>query len=158
MTNGGSASVSQYDVGDDGALVAKATATVPAGSGPFGVAVRPTPATTAPVASSDAYSTDEDTPLTVNAGSGVLGNDSDADNNALTAVKVSDPSLGSVTLNQNGSFVYAPAADYTGPDSFTYKANDGSSDSNTATVSITVNAVNDAPTVAVGGRRRVRRR
>ena len=40
---------------------------------------------------------------------------------------------------------YTPAANYNGPDSFTFKANDGSTSSNTATVSITVNPINDAP-------------
>ena len=49
------------------------------------------------------------------------------------------------TLNPDGSFSYTPTADYNGPDSFTYKLNDGSLDSNTATVSLTVTAVNDAP-------------
>jgi hypothetical protein len=50
-----------------------------------------------------------------------------------------------VTLNANGSFTYTPASNYNGADSFTYKANDGHADSNVATVSIIVNAVNDAP-------------
>src|SRR5207247_600245 len=45
----------------------------------------------------------------------------------------------------NGSFTYTPAANFNGADSFTYKANDGTLDSNLATVTITVNAVNDAP-------------
>ena len=45
----------------------------------------------------------------------------------------------------DGSFSYTPTADYNGPDSFTYKLNDGATDSNTATVSLTVTAVNDAP-------------
>ena len=49
------------------------------------------------------------------------------------------------TLNSDGSFTYAPNANYNGPDSFTYKANDGTEDSNTATVSITGGPVNDAP-------------
>src|SRR5204862_216367 len=40
---------------------------------------------------------------------------------------------------------YTPAVNYSGPDSFTFKANDGTLDSNVAIVSITVNAVNDAP-------------
>ena len=52
-------------------------------------------------------------------------------------------------MNADGWFAYAPAADYTGRDSFTYKSNDGNLDSNPATVSITVNAVIDAPTVTV---------
>ena len=100
-----------------------------------------------PVAVNDATSTNEDTTLTV-AAPGVLGNDTDADGNTLTVGTprpVSGPSHGTLTLNANGSFTYTPAANYNGPDSFTYKANDGTVDSNTATVSITVNPVNDAP-------------
>jgi hypothetical protein len=50
-----------------------------------------------------------------------------------------------VTLNANGSFTYTPAANYNGPDAFTYKAKDALLYSNVATVSITVNPVNDAP-------------
>ena len=64
---------------------------------------------------------------------------------ALTATKVSNPSHGTVTLNSNGSFTYTPSANYTGTDSFTYRANDGQANSNTATVTITINAVNDPP-------------
>jgi hypothetical protein len=44
-------------------------------------------------------------------------------------------------MNPNGSYAYMPALDYSGPDSFTYKANDGSLDSNLATVSLTVRSV-----------------
>src|SRR6185437_11678204 len=98
----------------------------------------------APVAVADSYSTNEDTTLTV-AAAGVLSNDTDVDGDTLTAVKVTDPTHGVLTLNTNGSFTYTPAANYHGPDSFTYKANDGTVDSNTVTVSITVNSVNDAP-------------
>ena len=98
----------------------------------------------APVAGNDAYTTNEDTPLTVTA-PGVLGNDSDADGNPLTAVLVIGPSHGSLLLNANGSFTYSPSANYNGSDSFSYKASDGSLPSNLATVSITVNPVNDAP-------------
>src|SRR5207245_3093074 len=46
------------------------------------------------------------------------------------------------------ALTYTPAANYNGADSFTFKANDGSLDSNIATVSITINAVNDAPVAA----------
>ena len=107
------------------------------------------PVPSQPVASDDSYSTAEDTLLTV-AAPGVLGNDSDADGNALTAVLVSGPAhAASFTLNADGSFSYMPAANYNGPDSFTYKASDGTADSNTATVSLNVTSVNDPPTVAV---------
>src|SRR5207249_4429152 len=86
----------------------------------------------APVAAYDAYSTNEDTALNV-AAAGVLANDSDVDGDALTAILVSSPAHGSVTLNANGSFTYTPAANYNGGDSFTYKANDGALNSNVAT-------------------------
>jgi VCBS repeat-containing protein len=106
----------------------------------------------APTAAPDAYSTAEDTTLTV-AAPGVLGNDTDPDGNPLTAVLVSPPSRGSLTLNANGSFTYMPAANLNGTDSFTYRASDGSLSSAPATVTITVTAANDAPrvTVAAGG-------
>jgi VCBS repeat-containing protein len=99
----------------------------------------------APVAVGDSYSTNEDTTLTVAAGTGVLGNDTDVDGDTLTAILVSGPTHGTLTLNANGSFTYTPAANYNGPDSFTYKANDGSANSNVATVNITTAAVNDPP-------------
>ena len=98
----------------------------------------------APVAVADSYSTNEDTALTVTA-PGVLGNDTDVDGDALTAILVAGPSHGSLALNGNGSFTYTPGANYNGSDAFTYKANDGQADSNVATVSLTVNPVNDAP-------------
>jgi len=97
-----------------------------------------------PVAVSDSYTTTEDTPLTVPA-PGVLVNDTDADGNPLTAILVAGPANGSVTLSPNGGFTYTPRANFFGSDSFTYKANDGQADSNTATVSITVTPGNDAP-------------
>ena len=70
----------------------------------------------APVAVTNSYSTNEDTPLIVNA-PGVLGNDSDVDSGTLTAVLVAGPSHGTLTLNNNGSFTYTPAANYNGSDS-----------------------------------------
>src|SRR4029453_8801248 len=98
----------------------------------------------APVAVNDSYGTSEDTPVTVPA-PGVLGNDTDQDGNPLTAVVVSQPSNGTLALNPDGSFTYTPNANFNGTDSFTYRANDGTTDSNVATVTIAVGAVNDAP-------------
>ncbi|MBV7338824.1 tandem-95 repeat protein [Chloroflexi bacterium TSY] len=102
------------------------------------------PANTAPVAMDDSYTINEDTPLNV-AAPGVLSNDRDADSDPLTAVKDSDPSNGTLTLNSDGSFDYTPNANFCGQDSFTYHANDGTDDSNVATVTIDVVCVNDAP-------------
>ena len=55
----------------------------------------------------------------------MLANDTDMDGDALTAVLVSGPAHGTLTLNPDGSFTYTPAANYNGADTFTYKANDG---------------------------------
>jgi VCBS repeat-containing protein len=109
------------------------------------VLLNTTPASNSrPVAADDSYTTNEDTALTV-AAPAILANDSDADGDALIAALVSGPAHGIVQFNTNGSFSYRPAANYNGPDSFTYKANDGQADSNVATVAINVAAVNDAP-------------
>ena len=111
------------------------------------VAVRLNITNQAPTAAADAYSTAEDTALTV-AAPGVLGNDSDPDGNQLRAVLGSGPSHGTLTLNADGSFTYTPAANFNGSDLFTYRASDGTLTSNLATVAITISAVNDTPTAA----------
>ncbi|MCK5487934.1 MAG: cadherin-like domain-containing protein, partial [Desulfobacterales bacterium] len=102
----------------------------------------------APVAFNDSYSVDEDSDLNIIA-PGVLVNDTDSDSSSLNAVLVDSTTNGTLTLNANGSFIYTPNSNFNGVDSFTYKANDNYADSNIATVTITVNPVNDAP-VAVG--------
>src|SRR5438445_797221 len=93
------------------------------------VALTINPVNDAPLAVNDSFATDEDTVLTITA-PGVLGNDTDIDSPTLTAVVVTGPSHGALTLNANGSFTYTPVANFNGPDSFTYKANDGQADSN----------------------------
>ncbi|HKO58082.1 MAG TPA: Ig-like domain-containing protein, partial [Thermoanaerobaculia bacterium] len=97
-----------------------------------------------PVAVNDAYTVAEGGTLNV-AAPGVLANDSDPDGDPITAILVSGPAHGSVTLNANGSFTYIHDGSETTSDSFTYKANDGSLDSNVATVTIAVTPVNDPP-------------
>ena len=71
----------------------------------------------------------------------------DAENDTLTYAIVAQPSHGTASVLA-GQLHYVPATDYEGTDSFTYKANDGSLDSNTATVSVTVTHVNQAPVCA----------
>ncbi len=100
----------------------------------------------APIAVNDAGTVNEDATLT---GASVLANDTDFDGNALTAALVSGPAHGVLIFNANGTFTYTPDANYNGSDSFTYKANDGTANSNIATVNLTVTAVNDAPTTSV---------
>jgi len=108
----------------------------------------------APVAVDDAYGVLEDIPLIENTagllGNGVLSNDTDVESDHLTAVKVTDPANGTLALDPDGSFLYTPNANFNGVDTFTYKANDGTGDSNVATVTITVMAVNDVPSFTKG--------
>jgi len=68
----------------------------------------------------------------------------------LAAVKLTNPAHGGVTLSSNGSFTYTPQANFSGSDAFAYAANDGGSNSSPATVTITVNPVNDAPSFTKG--------
>ena len=99
----------------------------------------------APTAVANSYSVNEDTLLTVAVGTGVLVNDTDPESDPMTALLVSDVANGDLALSADGSFTYLPGLNFNGSDSFTYKANDGALDSNVVTVTITVDAVNDAP-------------
>ncbi len=109
------------------------------------VAITVTPVNDAPVAADDSYGVNENGTLTIGALGGALSNDGDIENAPLTAALVSGPANGSLTLNANGSFVYTPNANFSGSDSFTYRASDGNLDSSIATVSINVNSVNTVP-------------
>src|SRR5262249_6944817 len=102
-----------------------------------------TPVNDAPVASSDSYTLTAGTTLSV-APLRVLPNASDVDGDTLTAQLVSAPGHGSLTLNANGSFSYIPAVSFTGTDTFTYQASDGSATSGITTVILTVNPPNQA--------------
>jgi hypothetical protein len=83
---------------------------------------------------------------------GVVGNDSDPEGDSLAAILVSGPTnAAAFNLNADGTFSYTPTADFSGVDSFSYKASDGSGDSNVVVATITVNAINDPPTNSVPG-------
>jgi VCBS repeat-containing protein len=113
-------------------------------SGAASVTISVTSVNDIPAALNDFYSTDEDKELIISS-PGILGNDTDFEGDALTAILMGNTSHGSMTLNADGSFTYLPDAEYSGTDSFTYKANDSMDDSNLATVTITVVSVNDNP-------------
>jgi hypothetical protein len=98
----------------------------------------------APVAVADSYALDEDSLLSVDA-PGLLENDTDADGDALSLMLVSGPTQGKLAEQSDGSFVYTPAPNLHGSDSFIYQANDGSANSNNGVVTLTINPVNDAP-------------
>ncbi len=104
------------------------------------------PPNSAPLAADDAVSGNEDTVISGNvlADNG-NGADTDADGDTLTAALDTDVSSGTLTLNPDGSFTYTPNADFNGPDSFTYTIDDGKGGTDTATVDVTVEPVNDAP-------------
>jgi cell wall-associated NlpC family hydrolase len=112
----------------------------------FAATIRPL--NTVPVALADSYTTPEDTLLTVNA-PGVLGNDTDDEGEALTAKLETNVANGTLALAADGSFTYAPKANYHGSDSFTYSAFDGSDYSTPAVVQITVPSVTDATALTV---------
>jgi len=95
-------------------------------------------ANAAPVAASDAYSAAFDKITLIGADRGTLSNDSDANQDLLTAQALTKPAHGALIFNSNGSFLYKPVAGFTGTDSFTYHAYDGVAFSNPATVTIAV--------------------
>jgi hypothetical protein len=104
--------------------------------------------TTPPVAQPESYVVDEDATLHLNA-PGILANDTDFF--ALTAVQSGGASSGALTLVADGSFSYAPAANFNGTDTFSYRAHDSNSnESAVTTVTITVRPVNDPPTFTMG--------
>lgn len=103
-----------------------------------------------PLAVNDSYAIDEDTTLFGGSVAPVLANDSDEDNDPLTAVLIDGPANAAVfDLNPNGFFHYSPQPNFSGTDSFTYKAVDGTTESNIATVKITVNPIDDAAVISL---------
>nr|MBA3711323.1 tandem-95 repeat protein [Pyrinomonadaceae bacterium] len=97
------------------------------------------PVNDAPIAVNDSYATPTNVTLTV-AAPGILTNDTDVDSTTRTAVLVTAPANGTLTLNSDGSFTYTPNLNFSGPDSFTYQATDGTAPSTAATVQLTVNS------------------
>jgi uncharacterized repeat protein (TIGR01451 family) len=92
--------------------------------------------TSPPIVSNDTYRAVDTIPLNVTA-PGVLANDSDAEGDRLTATLVDGPRHGTLDLRPDGSFRYTPyAAGFTGEDTFTYRASDGSADSDLARVTL----------------------
>ena len=109
------------------------------------VTITVTPLNQAPVAHNDAYSVQSGNILSVPA-PGVLANDTDVEGSPLTAALISSVSSGSLTFNSDGSFSYTSSVSFTGSVTFTYRASDGSKESDLATVNLGV-----YPPPAAGG-------
>ncbi len=119
-----------YVVSDGNGGTATATVTITVTSIPH-----------APLAADDAYTTDQDTALSM-AAPGLLANDGDQDGDQLTVdgTPLSGPSNGALTLASDGSFDYTPSPGFTGSDGFTYTIRDSSGRTATAAATITVNS------------------
>ncbi|EGQ8126574.1 tandem-95 repeat protein, partial [Vibrio parahaemolyticus] len=103
-----------------------------------------TPENDAPVAKDDTAITDEDTPVTID----VLPNDTDADGDKLSVESASVPKEQGTVEVVNGKLVFTPAENFNGHAEITYTVTDGEL-TDEAKVSVTVNPVNDAPTIKV---------
>src|SRR5207249_9618365 len=97
-----------------------------------------------PVANNDAATTAEDTAVTI----AVLTNDTDPDGDTLVVSGVGTAAHGTTAINPDKTITYTPAANYNGSDTFSYTIGDGHGGTATATVSLTITAVNDAPVAA----------
>jgi hypothetical protein len=104
-----------------------------------------------PVAINDGAAASEDTPITITAAS-LIANDTDVDiatnGDTLSISAVGNASGGQVALDGNGDVVFTPNADYSGMATFDYTVSDGNGGTDTATVTVNVAAVADAPTVS----------
>lgn len=96
---------------------------------------------TAPASSHLAFTTDEDAQVTI----ALIATDADLPTNALTYSIVTTPISGMLSTVTGNQVIYTPSLNFHGADSFTFKASDGSLVSNIATVTITVNPLNDSP-------------
>lgn len=107
-------------------------------SDPVPVTINITPVNDPPVAKSQSVTTNEDTAV------GVTLQGTDVEGDPLSYTVVTPPAHGMLT-GTAPNLTYTSSLNYNGSDSFTFKANDGQADSNVATVSITINPVNDPP-------------
>jgi DNA/RNA endonuclease G (NUC1) len=97
-----------------------------------------------PVAGNDSAATNEDTPVTID----VRGNDSDVDGDQLSITNVIAPAKGTAVITADGKILYTPNPNQNGADSFVYAISDGQGGTATAAVNVSINPVNDAPTLA----------
>lgn len=109
------------------------------------VTLRVNPVNDAPIAVDDAFVTDEGIALT---SMNVLGNDTDKENDTLSVTNANSHD-GTVSINPDGTLNFTPNANFTGVATITYAISDGNGGTDTATVLVTVNAVEHTPTLTV---------
>ena len=105
------------------------------------VTIKVNPVNDLPTAQNDTATVNEDSPTVIAA----LGNDTDVDKDPLSITNTTTPGHGTVSIGASGTITYTPTANYNGPDSFDYTISDGHGGTATATVSLTVTPINDAP-------------
>jgi sorbitol-specific phosphotransferase system component IIBC len=105
------------------------------------VTIAVNPVNDPPVAVDDTTVTNEDTPVNID----VLSNDIEVDGDTLTVESVTQPANGAAVIQLDNTIVYTPTTNFNGVDTFTYTINDGNGSMDTATVTVTVQPVNDAP-------------
>lgn len=123
-----------YQVTDPEGLTASASVTINIADAPD-----------LPIAVDDSYLLDEDSTLLIAASEGVLVNDSDPSNSGITASILTETASGTLLFNSDGSFDYQPNENFNGPDSFVYQITNGANLTATATVTLNVTPINDAP-------------
>jgi hypothetical protein len=108
------------------------------------VTVTVTPVNDAPVAIADTATTPEDTPVSIPLET-LLANDTDVDvGDTLSVTAVNNPVSGTVVIDGTNA-VFTPTLNFNGTAGFSYTISDGNGGTDTATVSVTVTPVNDAP-------------
>jgi PKD repeat protein len=142
LTGGGTLNQSGYFYAE---TVGEFTLTAASGGVSASAALTIIPFNDPPVARNSSVTTDEDQPVSASL------DVEDVDNEQLNYHLLTAPSMGTLELNPStGAFIYTPALNEHGSDSFTFKADDGEKESGIATVSLTITSVNDAPQIVQG--------
>jgi len=108
------------------------------------VSITVTPGNDPPTANDDSVTAEEDVPIVM---IDVLKNDTDPDKDRLVVISATQGRNGSVTINTDSTLTYAPGRNFSGNDTFTYTLSDGKDGTDTAAVNVTINAVNDTPSI-----------
>jgi len=108
------------------------------------VSITVLPGNDPPTANDDTAVVDEDVPIVM---IDVLKNDTDPDKDRLVVISATQGRSGSVTINTDSKLTYAPKRNFSGNDTFSYTMSDGKDGTDTAFVNVTVNAVNDEPSI-----------